>query len=75
MDWADDVAYSVHDLEDAVHSGHLRLDALRDPAERAAVAACTVERHPALTGDDVQQAARPAGVAPGLAGGLRRLAS
>jgi dGTPase len=56
MDWADDVAYSVHDLEDAVHSGHLRLDALRDPAERAAVAGLTVARHPAVTDDDVRQA-------------------
>jgi dGTPase len=56
MDWADDVAYSVHDLEDAVHSGHLRPEALRDPSDRGAVAELTVARHPALTVDEVQQA-------------------
>jgi len=34
MDWADDVAYSVHDVEDAIHAGWLRIDALTGEAER-----------------------------------------
>ncbi|KWX00125.1 deoxyguanosinetriphosphate triphosphohydrolase [Carbonactinospora thermoautotrophica] len=34
MDWADDVAYSVHDLEDAIFGGHVGTARLRDPAER-----------------------------------------
>ena len=42
MDWADDVAYSVHDLEDGLHAGVIRLDQLRDPAERAQVAEVTL---------------------------------
>ncbi|HEY3873674.1 MAG TPA: deoxyguanosinetriphosphate triphosphohydrolase [Actinocrinis sp.] len=37
MDWSDDVAYSVHDLEDAIHAGNLAPEILRDPAERAAL--------------------------------------
>jgi len=36
MDLADDVAYSVHDIEDAITGGTLNLAQLRDPMERAA---------------------------------------
>jgi dGTPase len=45
MDWSDDIAYSVHDLEDALVSGNLRLAQLRDPAERAAVGELAVDRY------------------------------
>jgi dGTPase len=42
MDWADDVAYSVHDLEDGLHAGLVTLDNLRSLAEQEAVARLTL---------------------------------
>jgi dGTPase len=42
MDWADDVAYSVHDLEDGLYAGLVSLKNLTDQSERAGV--CAVAR-------------------------------
>ncbi|WP_203657479.1 deoxyguanosinetriphosphate triphosphohydrolase [Actinocatenispora rupis] len=45
MDWADDVAYSVHDIEDGVHAGILRPQLLADPDERAALCELVAGRY------------------------------
>jgi dGTPase len=45
MDWSDDVAYSVHDVEDGIHAGHVDLGALADPDVRGAVAGIVVAEY------------------------------
>jgi dGTPase len=56
MDWADDVAYSVHDVEEVVHSGHIRLVELTGPAgdtERQALCEQAAELYSPLAASEL----------------------
>ncbi|MEV6396752.1 deoxyguanosinetriphosphate triphosphohydrolase [Streptomyces sp. NPDC051907] len=45
MDWADDVAYSVHDFEDGLHAGHIDPAALLSGQERDAIWSAAIGRY------------------------------
>jgi dGTPase len=58
MDWSDDVAYSVHDVEDGLIAGRIDLRALADPAEQRALAELGRAQHRSLSREDLIAAAQ-----------------
>ncbi|WP_043676676.1 deoxyguanosinetriphosphate triphosphohydrolase [Streptomyces xylophagus] len=53
MDWSDDVAYSVHDVEDGLHAGHIDPNCLHAEPERQEIFKVAIGRYvPADTAPD-----------------------
>jgi dGTPase len=57
MDWADDVAYSVHDVEDGILASRISLDTLADPVERSLLAELAAKHFSVLPSADLEAAA------------------
>jgi dGTPase len=80
MDWSDDVAYSVHDLEDALYAGHLVFGELSDPAMQQQLASLAIGRfaepgQEAQLVDALQRLLRLAYWPADFDGGVRSLAA
>jgi dGTPase len=71
MDWADDVAYSVHDVEDAILAGRISLDTLANPVERALLAELAAKHFSELPSAELESAAKGL-LALGVVDALRR---
>lgn len=58
MDWSDDVAYSVHDLEDGVIANRIDLRSLADPQDQRDLAEIGVREFPELDAGELIDAAQ-----------------